>query len=168
MKTIIKKSRGGTIKMDATSAGTIDLQTTHVGSGETAQFRDLTYTDSNGQKQTVKVLSTAAATIPPGGSSGSQTEDVITGIAFDFDSNNRLVATLTKKRLTVVATEAIRDGTVNLPLWEHNVVVSSAYNSDNDHKFKNKVTGGVVTHESVDTTTSSNAEVFTSTAHSEE
>ena len=168
VKTIIKKSRGGTIKMDATSAGTIDLQTTHVGSGETAQFRDLTYTDSNGQKQTVKVLSTAAATIPPGGSSGSQTEDVITGIAFDFDSNNRLVATLTKKRLTVVATEAIRDGTVNLPLWEHNVVVSSAYNSDNDHKFKNKVTGGVVTHESVDTTTSSNAEVFTSTAHSEE
>ena len=82
VKTIIKKSRGGTIKMDATSAGTIDLQTTHVGSGETAQFRDLTYTDSNGQQQTVKVLSTAAATIPPGGSSGSQTEDVITGIAF--------------------------------------------------------------------------------------
>ena len=168
VKATIKKSGGGTIKMDATSAGTIDLQTTHVGNGKTAQFRDLTYTDSNGKKQTVKVLSTAAATIPPGGSSGSQTEDVITGIAFDFDSNNRLVATLTKKRLTVVATEAIRDGTVNLPLWEHNVVVSSAYNSDNDHKFKNKVTGGVVTHESVDTTTSSNDEVFTSTAHSEE
>ena len=168
IKAIIKKSSGGTIKMDATSAGTIDLQTTHVGSGKTAQFRDLTYTDSNGQQQTVKVLSTAAATIPPGGSSGSQTEDVITGIAFDFDSNNRLVATLTKKRLTVVAKETISDGTANLPLWEHNVVVSSAYNSDNDHKFKNKVTGGVVTHASVDTTTSSNAEVFTSTAHSEE
>ena len=168
VKTTLKKSGGGTIKMDASSAGTIDLQTTHVGSGKTAQFNDLTYTNAQGQQTTIKVLSTDGATIPPGGSSGSQTEDVITGIAFDFDSNNRLVATLTKKRLTVVAKEAISDGTADLPLWEHNVVVSSAYNSDNDHKFKNKVTGGVVTHASVDTTTSSDAEVFTSTAHSAE
>ena len=56
IKAIIKKANGGTIKMDATSAGTIDLQTTHVGSGKTAKFRDITYTDSNGDSQTVRVL----------------------------------------------------------------------------------------------------------------
>jgi hypothetical protein len=56
VKATIKKSGGGTIKMDASSAGTIDLQTTHVGSGKEAKFRDLTYTDSNGDSQTVRVL----------------------------------------------------------------------------------------------------------------
>lgn len=170
VKTALKKSSGGTIKMDATSAGTIDLQTTHVGNGKTAQFRDLTYTDANGQPQTVKVLSTAAATIPAGSTPSGEAVTVITDISFDFDPNtHRLVATLSKASLQVLAENTQpADGTADLPLWEHNVVVSSAYNSDNDHKFKNKVTGGVVTHASVDTTTTSDADVFTSTAHSEE
>ena len=42
----------------------------------------------------------------------------------------------TKTELTTV-------GNPFLPLWEHNVVVSSAYNSDNDHKFRNKVKSGI-------------------------
>ena len=125
------------------------------------------YTDGT---EDVCNLPTSGSGTPSGGGSGSTTtEDVITGISFGFDpSSHQLTAALTKKRLTVVAKETISDGTANLPLWEHNVVVSSAYNSDKDHKFKNKVTGGVVTHASVDTTTSSDADVFTSTAHSEE
>ena len=55
-KTTIKKTSSGTIKLDADD----------VGSGKTAQFRNLTYTDSSGNQQTVKVLSTEAATIPAG------------------------------------------------------------------------------------------------------
>ena len=168
-KTTIKKSGGGTIKMDASSAGTIDLQTTHVGSGKTAQFRDLKYTDSNGQQQTIKVLSTEAATIPPGGGgSGSQTEDVITGISFGFDSStHQLTATLTKKRLTVISKADI-DGpapTTTLPLYENDVVVGSDYNDSVPHVFNNFTRKGVITGSDSQSTP---APVFTSTAHSSE
>ena len=168
-KTTIKKSGGGTIKMDASSAGTIDLQTTHVGSGKTAQFRDLKYTDSNGQQQTIKVLSTEAATIPPGGGgSGSQTEDVITGISFGFDSStHQLTATLTKKRLTVISKADISGDapTATLPLYENDVVVGSDYNDSVPHVFNNFTRKGVITGSDSQSTP---APVFTSTAHSSE
>ena len=168
-KTTIKKSGGGTIKMDASSAGTIDLQTTHVGSGKTAQFRDLKYTDSNGQQQTIKVLSTEAATIPPGGGgSGSQTEDVITGISFGFDSStHQLTATLTKKRLTVISKADISGDapTATLPLYENDVVVGSDYNDSVQHVFNNFTRKGVITGSDSQSTP---APVFTSTAHSSE
>ena len=169
VKTTLKKSGGGTIKMDASSAGTIDLQTTHVGSGKTAQFRDLKYTDSNGQQQTIKVLSTEAATIPPGGGgSGSQTEDVITGISFGFDSStHQLTATLTKKRLTVISKADISGDapTATLPLYENDVVVGSDYNDSVQHVFNNFTRKGVITGSDSQSTP---APVFTSTAHSSE
>ena len=97
-----------------------------------------------------------------------ETVDVITDISFDFDNNNQLVATLTKKRVTVIDKNDLTDGTAGLKLWKYNVVISSSYNSTGDHKFKNKVTGGIVTNASVDTSTTSENEVFTSTAHSSE
>ena len=164
VKATIKKSGGGTIKMDASSAGTIDLQTTHVGSGKTAQFRDLKYTDSNGQQQTIKVLSTEAATIPPGGGGSGSTETVITGISFSF-SNNQLVATLTKKSVTVLSSESSTStATVNLPLYKQNVVTGSEYDTDS-HQFTNSLRPGVVTDNSSQPTTGT---VFTATAHEDE
>ena len=169
VKATIKKSGGGTIKMDASSAGTIDLQTTHVGSGETAQFHDLTYTNAQGQQKTIKVLSTEAATIPPGGGgSGSQTEDVITGISFGFDSStHQLTATLTKKRLTVISKADISGAapTAPLPLYENDVVVGSDYNNSEQHVFNNFTRKGVITGSDSQSTPDP---VFTSTAHSAE
>ena len=166
VKATIKKSGGGTIKMDASSAGTIDLQTTHVGSGKTAQFNDLTYTNAQGQQTTIKVLSTEAATIPPGGGgSGSQTEDVITGISFGFDSStHQLTATLTKKRLTVISKADISGDapTATLPLYENDVVVGSDYNDSVQHVFNNFTRKGVITGSDSQSTP---AQVFTSTAH---
>ena len=169
VKATIKKSGGGTIKMDASSAGTIDLQTTHVGSGETAQFHDLTYTNAQGQQKTIKVLSTEAATIPPGGGgSGSQTEDVITDISFGFDSStHQLTATLTKKRLTVISKADISGAapTAPLPLYENDVVVGSDYNNSEQHVFNNFTRKGVITGSDSQPTPDP---VFTSTAHSAE
>lgn len=57
---------GGTVTINAkgSNAGSVNIDVTQVGQGHTAQFRDLTFTDSSGQQQTVKVLSTASATIP--------------------------------------------------------------------------------------------------------
>ena len=169
VKATIKKSGGGTIKMDASSAGTIDLQTTHVGSGETAQFHDLTYTNAQGQQKTIKVLSTEAATIPPGGGgSGSQTEDVITDISFGFDSRtHQLTATLTKKRLTVISKADISGAapTAPLPLYENDVVVGSDYNNSEQHVFNNFTRKGVITGSDSQSTPDP---VFTSTAHSAE
>ena len=169
VKATIKKSGGGTIKMDASSAGTIDLQTTHVGSGETAQFHDLTYTNAQGQQKTIKVLSTEAATIPPGGGgSGSQTEDVITDISFGFDSRtHQLTATLTKKRLTVISKADISGAapTAPLPLYENDVVVGSDYNDSVPHVFNNFTRKGVITGSDSQSTPDP---VFTSTAHSAE
>ena len=169
VKATIKKSGGGTIKMDASSAGTIDLQTTHVGSGNTAQFHDLTYTNAQGQQKTIKVLSTEAATIPPGGGgSGSQTEDVITDISFGFDSRtHQLTATLTKKRLTVISKAGISGAapTAPLPLYENDVVVGSDYNNSEQHVFNNFTRKGVITGSDSRPTPDP---VFTSTAHSAE
>jgi hypothetical protein len=170
VKTALKKSSGGTIKMDATSAGTIDLRTIHVGAGKTAQFRDLTYTNAQGQQTTLKFLATDGATIPPGGSAPTGTPlEVFTGMpSAEFNSTSKqLEVKFARKKVYVLSVDQTdpSDLTVQLPLWEHNVVVSSAYNHDNDNKFKNKVTGGVVTHASVDTTTSSDAEVFEAVSH---
>lgn len=167
VKTALKKTNGGTIKINATSAGTIDMRTSHVGSGKTAQFRDFKYTDSNGTEQTIKVLSTAAATIPPGGIVGTKTEDVITDISFAFDSSShQLTATLTKKRLTVINKADISGAapTALLPLYENDVVVGSEYDTSS-HQFTNSIRPGVVTDTSSQPTTDT---VFTSTAHSAE
>ncbi len=44
------------VKVEKTGSGTISLDASEVGSGKEAKFRDLTYTDSNGDSQTVRVL----------------------------------------------------------------------------------------------------------------
>ena len=164
--TLDTTSSKAAIKIEKTSSGTVNLDSADVGSGETAQFRELKYTDSNGKQQTIKVLSTEAVTIPPGG--GSQTEDVITGISFGFDSStHQLTATLTKKRLTVISKADI-DGpapTTTLPLYENDVVVGSDYNDSVPYVFNNFTRKGVITGSDSQPTP---APVFTSTAHSAE
>ena len=138
-KSTIKKTDSGTIKLDADD----------VGSGKTAQFRDLTYTDSNGTQQTVKVLSTDAATIPPGGATPSGvTLNVVTGISsFEFDQvSSQLKATLTRKTVKVleVASTDPADDTVALPLWKQDFVVGSKYD-ESSHEFTNLAAGSVKT-----------------------
>lgn len=170
VKATIKKSGGGTIKMDASSAGTIDLQTTHVGSGKTAQFRDLKYTDSNGQQQTIKVLSTEAATIPPGGGAPTGTPlEVITGISSaEFNSTSKqLEVKFARKKAYVLSVDQTdpADLTLQLPLYENDVVVGSDYNDSVQHVFNNFTRKGVITGSDSQTTP---APVFTSTAHSSE
>lgn len=99
----------------------------------------------------------------------TDTVDVITGISFSFDNNtNELKATLTKKRLTVISKSDISNGTAGLKIWKHDVVISSEYSTQN-HQFKNKLTSGVVTNQTIDTsTTHDSSPVFTATAHSSE
>ena len=99
----------------------------------------------------------------------TDTVDVITGISFSFDSNtNELKATLTKKRLTIISKSDLSDGTAGLKIWKHDVVISSEYSTQN-HQFKNKLTSGVVTNQTIDTsTTHDSSPVFTATAHSNE
>ena len=165
--TLDATSSKAAIKIEKTGSGTVNMDSADVGSGKTAQFRELKYTDSNGQQQTIKVLSTEAATIPPGGGgSGSQTEDVITGISFGFDSStHQLTATLTKKRLTVISKADISGDapTATLPLYENDVVVGSDYNDSVQHVFNNFTRKGVITGSDSQSTP---APVFTSTAHS--
>ena len=110
-----------------------------------------------------------AATIPPGGGgSGSQTEDVLTGLSFGFDSRtHQLTATLTKKRLTVISKADISGAApkATLPLYENDVVVGSDYNDSVQHVFNNFTRKGVITGSDSQPTP---AQVFTSTAHSAE
>ena len=54
-------------------AKTINLKAADLASGQTAQFRDLTFTPAGGSPTTIKVLSTAAATIPPAGTASNLT-----------------------------------------------------------------------------------------------
>ena len=167
--TLDTTSSNAAIKIEKTGSGTVNMDSADVGPGNTAQFRELKYTDSNGQQQTIKVLSTEAVTIPPGGGgSGSQTEDVITGISFGFDSStHQLTATLTKKRLTVISKADISGDapTATLPLYENDVVVGSDYNDSVQHVFNNFTRKGVITGSDSQSTP---APVFTSTAHSSE
>jgi len=172
-KATIKTTGGGTITLDSTgsSAGTVSIKATDVGSNNTAQFRDLTYTDSNGQQQTVKVLSTAAATIPPGGGGSPSGTDqtVVTGVSFDFDTTSgQLIATLSKKSVKVLAVNSPdpADEDVQIPLWKQNVVASSDY-STSTHEFTNNEIGSVRTDVSSATTPAANP-VFIATPHSSE
>ena len=162
VKTVLKKTAA-----NRSVPGIINLDSTAIPDGDTAQFRNLTYTDSNGVQQTVKVLSTAAATIPPGGSNSTTTEDVITNIVFAFDSGtHQLTATLTKKRLTVINKADISGTapTAMLPLWKQDVDSASAY-STSTKKFTKVVMPSVRTDETAPSTTT---DVFTATAHSNE
>lgn len=162
VKTVLKKTAA-----NRSVPGAINLDSTAIPDGDTAQFRNLTYTDSNGVQQTVKVLSTAAATIPPGGNNNTTTEDVITGIEFAFDSNtNQLTATLAKKRLTIIAKADISGAapTATLPLWKQDVDSASAY-STSTKKFTKVVMPSVRTGETAPSTTT---DVFTATAHESE
>ncbi len=70
VKDFVKKDGGGAVKFNATSAGEIDLNTADLNA-TTAKFRNLTYTDANGNQQTVRILATAAATIPATTSQGT-------------------------------------------------------------------------------------------------
>lgn len=166
--TLDTTSSKAAIKIEKTSSGTVNLDSADVGSGKEAKFRDLKYTDSNGTEQTIKVLATEAATIPPGGSSSSTTEDVITGLSFAFDSRtHQLTATLTKKRLTVIGKADISGTapTAALPLYENDVVVGSDYNDSVQHVFNNFTRKGVITGS--DSQPAADP-IFTSTAHSNE
>ena len=167
--TLDTTSSKAAIKIEKTSSGTVNLDSADVGSGKEAKFRDLKYTDSNGTQQTIKVLATEAATIPPGGgSSGSKTEDVITGISWSSGSRtHQLPATLTERRLTVIDKADISGPapTATLPLYENDVVVGSDYNDSVQHVFNNFTRKGVITGSDSQPTP---APVFTSTAHSAE
>lgn len=161
---------GGMVNIKATSGGAIDMQTSDVDSSETAKFRDLTYTDANGQQQTVKVLSTEAATIPPGGGGTPSGKDqtVVTGISFDWDASNQLVATVVKASVKVLSvnTPAPASETIGLNLWKQNVVASSEYDTTS-YEFTNNEIGSVRTDQSSSTTPAANP-VFKATPHSSE
>ena len=168
--TLDTTSSNAAIKIEKTSSGTVNLDSADVGSGKTAQFRDLTYTDSNGQQQTVKVLSTAAATIPPGGSAPTGTPlEVFTGISSaEFNSTSKqLEVKFARKKAYVLSVDQIdpADLTLQLPLYENDVVVGSDYNDSVQHVFNNFTRKGVITGSDSQPTP---AQVFTSTAHSAE
>lgn len=167
--TLDTTSSNAAIKIEKTGSGTVNMDSADVGSGKEAKFRDLVYTDANGTQKTVKILATETATIPPGGGgSGSQTEDVITGISFGFDSStHQLTATLAKKRLTVIGKADISGDaqTATLPLYENDVVVGSDYNDSAQNVFNNFTRKGVITGSDSQPTADP---IFTSTAHSVE
>ena len=54
--TLDTTSSKAAIKIEKTGSGTVNIDSSDVGSGKEAKFRDLTYTDSNGDSKTVKVL----------------------------------------------------------------------------------------------------------------
>jgi hypothetical protein len=54
--TLDTTSSKAAIKIKKTGSGTITLDVSEVGSGKEAKFRDIAYTDSNGDSQTVRVL----------------------------------------------------------------------------------------------------------------
>ena len=168
--TLDTTSSKAAIKIEKTGSGTVNLDSADVDNGKTAQFRDLTYTDSNGQQQTVKVLSTAAATIPPGGSApASTTLDVFVGISSAaFDSTSKqLEVKFARKKAYVLSVDSTNpsDLTLKLPLYENDVVVGSDYNDSVQHVFNNFTRKGVITGSDSQPTAD---QVFTSTAHSAE
>ncbi len=170
-KATFKKSGSGTgnkVLIDTTrTGGIITLDTSQVGSGNTAMFHNLKYTDANGTQQTVKVLATADATIPAPSSPSTTDVTVVTGITFDWDANNQLVATVKKKSVKVFDTPQNQtDATPGLGLWKQNVVASSEY-STGTKQFTNNEIGSVRTDQSSATTPAANP-VFTATPHSSE
>lgn len=54
-------------------AKTVNLKASDLATGQTAQFRDLTFTPAGGSATTVKALLTAAVTIPPAGTASTLT-----------------------------------------------------------------------------------------------
>ena len=151
---------GGSIKLDAAS----------VPQGKTVEVKTLTIGSGTGAT-TVKVLATEDVQVPgaPSASSitGTKTEDVITGISFAFDSNShQLIATLTKKKLTVIDTAAISGTapTAALPLFAlREAVVGSTYNPS-DKTFKH-VKAVFVTGEYQPTEATDSTPVFTAESH---
>lgn len=164
VKTVLKKTAA-----NRSVPGIINLDSTAVPDGETMGVKTLTVGSGNGAT-TVKIFATGDANIPaPAATSitGTKTEDVITGISFAFAANtNRLVATLTKKTLTVIDTAAISGDppTAALPLWKQDVDSASAY-STSTKKFTKVVMPSVRTDETAPSTTT---DVFTATAHEDE
>ena len=168
--TLDTTSSKAAIKIEKTSSGTVNLDSADVGSGKEAKFRDLKYTDSNGTEQTIKVLATEAATIPPGGSAPSGTPvDVLVGISSaTFNSNShQLEVKFARKKAYVLSVDPTdpSDLTLQLPLYENDVVVGSDYNVTDQHVFNNFTRKGVITGSDSQPTPDP---VFTSTAHSAE
>ena len=164
-KTTIKKAGA-----NAGGVGAIKLDAASVPQGKTVEVKTLTIGSGTGAT-TVKVLATEDVQVPgaPSASSitGTKTEDVITGMSFAFDSNShQLIATLTKKRLTVIDTAAISGNapTVALPLWQQDVDSGSAY-SESTNKFTKVVMPGVRTVETAPTATT---DVFEAVSHDDE
>ena len=161
VKTVLKKTAA-----NRSVPGIINLDSTAVPDGETMGVKTLTVGSGNGAT-TVKIFATGDANIPaPAATSitGTKTEDVITGISFAFAANtNRLVATLTKKKLTVIDTAAISGDppTAALPLWKQDVDSASAY-SASTKKFTKVVMPSVRTDETAPSTAT---DVFTAVSH---
>lgn len=169
--TLDTTSSKAAIKIEKTSSGTINIDSADVDSGNTAKFRELTYTNAQGQETTIKVLATDGATIPPGGSAPSGTPvDVLVGISSaTFNSNShQLEVKFARKKAYVLSVDPTdpSDLTLQLPLWKQNVVASSDY-STSSHEFTNNEICSVRTDVSSDTTPAANP-VFTATAHSSE
>ena len=161
-KTTIKKAGA-----NAGGVGAIKLAAASVPQGKTVEVKTLTIGSGTGAT-TVKVLATEDVQIPVAQSAssitGTKTEDVITGISFGFDnSTHRLVATLTKKRLTVIDKADISGTapTETLPLWKQDVDSGSAY-SESTNKFTKVVVPGVRT---VSTEPTAPTEVFETVSH---
>ena len=170
---------GNSIILDTGNTGTqvsirdsanklIALNAHALAANETVQVHSLKYTDANGQQQTVKVLMSDEATIPPGGSTPSGTEvTVITGISFGWNSQtNQLEATLTKKSVTGLSVSDVSAGTAEVGLWKQNFVVGSKYD-ETSHEFTNLAAGSVKTAAaSIDMNGhEGNGVVFEATAH---
>ena len=95
---------------------------------------------------------------------GTKTEDVITGLSFAFDSNShQLIATLTKKRLTVIDSVSISGDppTEALPLWQQDVDSEITYDTGTKKLTKRTVPG--VRTSAPETV--SPTEVFTAVSH---
>ena len=168
--TLDTTSSKAAIKIATTSSGTVNLDSADVGSGNEAKFRDLTYTNARGQQTTIKVLSTDGATIPPGGGAPTGTPlEVFTGMrSAEFNSTSKqLEVKFARKKVYVLSVDQTdpADLTLQLPLYENDVVVGSDYNNSEQHVFNNFTRKGVITGSDSQSTPDP---VFTSTAHSAE
>ena len=168
--TLDTTSSKAAIKIEKTSSGTVNLDSADVGSGNEAKFRDLTYTNARGQQTTIKVLSTDGATIPPGGGAPTGTPlEVFTGMrSAEFNSTSKqLEVKFARKKVYVLSVDQTdpADLTLQLPLYENDVVVGSDYNNSEQHVFNNFTRKGVITGSDSQSTPDP---VFTSTAHSAE
>lgn len=157
----IEAASGSGLTIAAKTGSSSDVVVDIVGRGGNS-FSVCTLTKPDGTS--VKYLATGDAAIPAQQPPTGKQVSVVTGISFAFDQNDQLVATITKRNVTVLDDGTESTGPVTIPLFKNNVVTTSTYDTTS-HKFTNIIRPGVVTDTSSQPTTDT---VFTSTAHSAE